>query len=129
MTTAPVDMQLQQIVDALARARFRYVHEHELHDGIAALLESIGIPVGDADREVTLSRQDRIDFLLPSGIGIEVKVDGGPRDVWRQLGRYATHDRIQALLLITTRARHAVGAPTTLHGTPVRVAVLRGGLR
>lgn len=129
MTIAPVDEQLLQIVDALSRARFRYANEHELHDGIAALLTSIGIAVGAEHREVTLSPRDRIDFLLESGIGIEVKVDGGPRDVWRQMGRYAEHGRIRSLLLITTRARHAVGAPADLGGTPVSVAVLRGGLR
>lgn len=121
--------EMLAIIGALSRARFRYANEIELHDGITALIKSLGIPIGAEHREVRLSDRDRIDFLLASAIGIEVKVNGSPGDVWRQLARYAEHDRVRSLLLITTRLKHVRGAPTELGGKQVGMAVLRGGLR
>jgi hypothetical protein len=126
---AVVTQQIETIRGLLGRARFRYANEIELHAGISALLNEHGITVTPADREVRLSARDRIDFLLPTGLGIEVKVDGTPGEVWRQMSRYAGHDRVVGLLLVTTRARHAVGVPTELSNRPVSVVVLRGGIR
>lgn len=96
-------------------------------------------------REFELSATDRIDFLIQEpnpiqppiggpgvrasiGIGLEVKVDGPLSALVRQLQRYAQHDAVDALLVVTTRARlHAV--PTTLSGKPIAVALLlTGGL-
>jgi hypothetical protein len=126
---ADVAEEMRRIVEALARTRFRYANEIDLHEGISALLTGLGIPAGSEHREVCLSARDRIDFLLPSGIGIEVKVDSTPGDVWRQLRRYATCPRVHLLMLITTRVRHAAGAPTSLNDKPIAIHVLRGGLR
>lgn len=123
------DYEMHLVMALLSRARFNYVDEHDLHRGITALLSENGVTVGADDREVSLSPRDRIDFLLPSGLGIEVKVAGTPGDVWRQLGRYAGHERVARLLLVTTRARHARGGPLELAGKPVGYIVLRGGLR
>ncbi len=119
---------MHRVSEALVRARFRYVNEVELHGGIAALLNEVGIVVGPGNREVCLSPRDRIDFLLDLGLGIEVKVDGAASGVWRQLRRYAEHDLVRALMLVTTRARHATGAPTSLNGKPIEIHVLRRGL-
>ncbi len=126
---ATIAAQLAAVVAGLTRTRFRYVDEIELHAGIAAMLNEIGVPTGPEHREVVLSPRDRIDFLLASGIGIEVKVAGRPGDVWRQLRRYAESDRVRALLLITTRARHVTGVPTSLNDKTMAFHVLRGGLR
>jgi hypothetical protein len=90
-------------------------------------LATAGIPVEPEEREVRLGGADRIDFLFRSGLGIEVKVKGQATAVWRQLRRYAVHnDRVRALLLVTTIARHAAGSPADLDGVPVHTYVLRG---
>ncbi len=65
---------------------------------------------------------------LAGGIGIEVKVAGSPPEVGRQLRRYAAFPQIEALLLVTTRARH-LRMPTEIAGKPVRVAWLSGVTR
>ncbi|GGM23178.1 hypothetical protein ACFFX1_10675 [Dactylosporangium sucinum] len=109
----------------IGSARYRYRDELQLHDGIAAVLAAGGVT---ARREVPLGDRCRIDFLVAGGIGIEVKVDGEAFAVWRQLQRYARRPDIRALLLVTTRARHAAGAPAVLGDVPVTVLVLRGGL-
>lgn len=116
------------VVEALNRGRFRYCDELQLHDGMVIALNTAGIPVEGRNREVRLPGAGRIEFLL-GGLGIEVKVKGPAGAVWRQLHRYAASDLIQELLLVTTRARHAVAAPIELDGKPVTVLVLRGGLR
>lgn len=72
-------------------------------------------------REYPLSRRDRVDFFFrPGRIGLEVKVDGTTNAVMRQLARYAESDDIEALVLLTTQARHR-SMPNTLRGKPVRV--------
>lgn len=124
MTAGPLT---RQVCAVLGATHFRYANELQLHESIAARLNVAGIPVADTDREVKLNATDRPDFLL-GGLCVEVKVDGDTRAVWRQLTRYAAHDRVTELLLVTTRARHLRGAPTVLNGKPVTVMLIRGGL-
>lgn len=68
---------------------------------------------------------DRIDFVVDR-IGVELKVDGGFAEVLRQLGRYARHDSIDGLVLVSTRRRLA-GMPGELLGKPL-VTVIMGSL-
>jgi hypothetical protein len=53
-------------------------------------------------------------------VGIEVKVDGRWPDVMRQLTRYAECPELDALILVTTRAKHH-HVPTDIDGKPVRL--------
>lgn len=107
---------LEQIVRCLSAARFTFVNELELQDGIQKLLEGEGLSFR---REARLSATDRIDFLIGE-TGLEVKTDGSLNDVLRQLHRYAQLDQIQALILVTNRARHN-DMPDTLNHKPLRV--------
>lgn len=113
--------------DRIQEARFRYRSEGQLQIGIRSLLLHHHVPEQEIKREVRLSGRDRIDFLI-GALGIEVKVDGTPASVWRQLARYATHEQVGELLLVTTRVRHVAGGPVELGGKPVHYAVVRGGL-
>jgi hypothetical protein len=106
------------------RLRYSYTHEIELHRGIGQVLADAGEVT---DREVILGPRDRIDFLLPDGVGIEVKVAGQAGDVLRQLVRYAASPRVAGLLLVTTRRRHVQGLPTAVAGKPLCPLLLRGG--
>lgn len=111
------------IVAVIHRAQLRYATEAELQEGVAFALTAAGFVVR---REVPLTARDRIDLLV-GRIGVEVKIAGMPRNVDRQLLRYAQSDLVDALLLVTNRARHR--PPTTLNGKPVLVAsLLRAGL-
>lgn len=110
------------IVRLLGAHRFRFGTEAVLQDGIAEVLAAAGI---QHEREVALTARDRIDFLVQGGIGLEVKIDGSALDLARQMLRYAAHERIAALLVVTTRARHTE-TPRELGGKPVRVIHLTG---
>lgn len=111
---------LATVADVLARSRFRFACEDDLQAGIAAALTVAGITV---EREVRLDGHSRID-LLTDRVGIEVKTAGRADAVLRQLRRYADSDRVDALILVTTRARHRV--PGVLNGKPVAVVSLAG---
>lgn len=110
------------LVDAIRRRRFRYVDEDELQRGLAAALEADGFEI---EREVILSPRDRID-ILAGRVGIEVKVAGQAASVVRQLERYAESDRVDELVLVTSRVRH-LAVPSEIGGKPVSVVAIAGG--
>ncbi len=109
---------VNEIADCLRHARFNFNSEAELQSGVQRFLSA----KYTVQAEVELSRMDRIDFLI-GGIGIELKVDGSRADVIRQLHRYAQSDRIEALILVTSRTRHN-DMPETINGKPLRVISL-----
>lgn len=107
-----------------ADQRFEAVNEARLQEQIADLLTERGIGFA---REVRLSAEDRIDFLV-GAVGIEVKTKGSRHAVLRQLARYAAHERIQSLWLATTRWQLG-DMPRSLGAKPLGVLPLyRGAL-
>ena len=81
----------------------------ELHLGF----EAAGL---DVEREVRLAPGDIIDMMLPCGLGIEVKLRGAQkRRVFGQMVRYASHERVAGLLLISNMA---MGLPPSINGKP-----------
>lgn len=110
-----------RIAALIGGQRYRYRDEDALHAGIEQVLAGAGIV---ATAEARLSARDRIDFLA-GPVGVEVKIAGSNADVIRQLGRYATHPEIGALILVTTRARHRT-IPRVIGGKPVLVVWLSG---
>jgi hypothetical protein len=112
---------LEHVAESVRRRRFRFVDEAQLQTGLAQALEADGFAV---EREVRLGARDRLDLLV-DGVAIEVKVAGGAVDVARQLARYARHDRVEALLLVTSRVRH-VQVPRELGGKPLEIVALAG---
>jgi hypothetical protein len=110
----------EEIVAALRSGRFTYTDEVALHADMSRVLDAHGL---EHHREVNLGPgHGRIDFMVDR-VGIEVKVAGAPANVLRQLSRYATSASVDALVLVTTVARHRV-LPDVLHvpdGAPVPV--------
>lgn len=109
------------VVGAVGSYRYTYRREADLQDGVAAALASSGLP---ARREVALSGRDRPDLLV-GGVAVEVKVAGSPSTVLAQLLRYAEHDQVRELVLVTTRVQHRT-LPATVGGKPLTVLHLGG---
>ena len=107
-----------QILACLAARRFSCTSEDELQLAIAEVFDAAGIA---HEREVYLSSVDRPDFLI-GDIAVEVKTKGSRAEVIRQLYRYASHSRVAAIVLATTRAQHRM--PERISGKPVSVAYL-----
>lgn len=113
---------METIIRAIERYRFMTSSEAELQDAIESVLERERFVF---DREVRLSPRDRIDFMVEGGIGIEVKVAGSLAALTRQLHRYAQHEAVKGIIVVTTTARHC-GIPRELNGKPVRLVSLLG---
>lgn len=100
-----------EIKKLLSGYRFDISHEASLQAQIEKVFQDSGVQY---QREVRLSSRDRIDFLI-AGIGIEIKIKGQAKEIFRQCQRYCTHDQIKAIILVTGRA---MGLPETIEGKP-----------
>lgn len=102
------------IAAAIRRHRIDISNEKEAQRQIAQALDSAGLA---AKREMRLSDRDRPDFFLPLfGLAIEVKLRGRKIDIWRQLVRYASHDRVHGLMLVSNTA---MALPPDIDGKPL----------
>lgn len=114
-------MEIDELFQSIAGYRLPFGVEQRLQDALEAVLIDIGVTF---EREVTLRKGDRIDFLVGS-IGIECKIDSSMNTVASQLLRYAESDRISGLILVTTRNTHRFGANELL-SKPFRVMRITG---
>lgn len=108
----------QLVADRIAAHVYRWTTEVELQDGLWAVL---GAEFA-CEREKALSRRDRPDFIVtvhPYRVAVEVKVKAARNAVLRQLGRYAEHDAVDAVLFVTGRRVLVSAVPGQIHGKPV----------
>ena len=115
-------MNAHDLSELLSGWRLRVYPEKTLQEDIESVLRESGISF---NREFPLSKRDRVDFLVGS-VAIEVKIKGSKTDVLRQLFRYAEHDRIREILLITTKAAHRSIDGEKLLGKDVSVYWING---
>jgi len=104
-------MTAGEIIGILAKYRFDTSCEATLQAQIENVLQESGI---EYQREVHLSLRDRIDFLV-HGIGIEVKITGSAKAIFRQCQKYCTYDQIESFILVSGRS---MGLPETIEGKP-----------
>jgi hypothetical protein len=114
---------LARVVELLEQGRFDLSTEAATQFEIDRLfrVELAGLYV----REFRLSARDRPDFFVQGGIAVEVKhhIAAGA-SILRQLGRYAEHDEVTAIVLATGRS---IAAPAELNGKPLRQVNLGAG--
>lgn len=115
-------VEAPEVCAAIRAHRYVWQNEDQLQEGLAGALTASGWTV---EREVRLSEVSRIDLLI-GRVGIEVKIAGTVEAVARQLQRYAASDLFDALVLVTSRARHRA-VPAVLGGKPVTVIMVGGG--
>lgn len=101
---------INEIVRALKSRPLPLNDEKELQAEISKLLESRGIP---HKREVGLGDGDVIDFMLPDGIGMEIKIKASKRQIYRQCKRYCGHAQLRTLVLVSATA---MGLPVQIDG-------------
>ena len=121
MTSAHLSVSKQQgnalrdammsVVDIILSHRITGVNENRLQLGLADVFAKRMI---SCEREVVLTAGERIDFLLDHGIGLECKVKDSPSSVAGQMIRYVQHDRIQGLILVTTKVQLGRHLPASL---------------
>lgn len=77
-------------------------HRLPLHDEKYLQVE-IGRLLPEFKREYSLDANSTIDFFH-NGIGIEVKIKGSRREIYRQIERYCRFKELHTLILATNRA-------------------------
>lgn len=116
------------IVHHLQRYTYRWTTERQLQEGIGDVLAN----TYQVAPEHALSKKDRPDFWVTAGhyhIAVEVKIRGARTPILQQLGRYAAHDCVDAVILAAGKRALLVGIPPEIHRTPVLVAHTKGPLR
>lgn len=104
----------------IGQGQFELGNEKATQEGIWELLfiKQTQFPGLAVRREHRLAPGDIVDLFIPAiGTAIEVKLKRNRgAAILRQLERYAAHDAVQALILVTNRA---MGLPQSLNGKPV----------
>lgn len=72
-------------------------------------------------REFELDSLNIIDFLLERQIGIEVKIKGAKREIYRQCERYLNFDQVKVFILVTNLS---MGFPEEINGKSCYVVKL-----
>ena len=93
------DVLLLLVKQALSTTRFDLGNEKKLQHQIEEKLKNAMI---EHRREVSLSKESIIDFLV-GDIGIEIKIKGSAKAIYRQCERYCAFDEIKALVLLTNK--------------------------
>ena len=110
-------MTAAEIAKLISQYRFNFMTESDLQDGLLELLKTEPIKIA---KEEFISRKSRPDFIVEGNIAIEVKIGGSLGALTRQVQRYAKHDSIREVLVVTSKSRHT-NLPATLAGKPVTV--------
>lgn len=115
---------VDSFVSLMRRTPLVMKDEKSVQAAIATVLDSHGI---DYKREVRLSNEDIVDFMLPGGIAVEVKLNKAKkREVFRQCKRYCEHPQVKVIVLITATI---MGFPPEIEGKPAYyVSMGRGWL-
>ena len=99
----------------LWRWRLPLENEKDTQQRFADLLTEHTIPF---EREALIAGGKRIDFLLADGTGIEIKLAGSAKSIYRQLEGYSAEPRIERLVLLTAKA---MALPPLIGGKRARV--------
>jgi hypothetical protein len=116
-------MNARELKGLLAAYRIDCTDELTLQEGIARILTEHAVPF---EREYRLGARDRPDFFV-AGVAVECKVGGSVTELIRQLTRYAEHECVAELLVVTSRLRHNK-TPVWLSEKRVTVLAMAVGL-
>lgn len=112
-------MTVEETISVLSKARLPLQNEKILQAEIAKI-----IPEFIPERRLAgcLGTLGIIDFYhLRNSIGVEVKIKGGRKAIYRQCEQYCRSYEISSLILVTNRA---MGLPPEIHGKPCYVVNL-----
>jgi hypothetical protein len=116
-------IEVDAIVKALKSYRFNFQNEKDLQEGISEAFMAHDILF---EREKELGgKYGIVDFLVDGRIGVEIKIQGGPSSVARQLLRYFECEKISELVLVTGKAKLG-NLPKILLGKRLTVVSLWG---
>ncbi len=92
--------QTTKLTEIISSVKLQHSTEFILHGQLYELFDSLKIPY---IKEHRLSAKDIVDLFVLDGIAIECKVKGQPIQIHRQLERYALHDEVKSIILVTAK--------------------------
>lgn len=104
-------MQAEAIVELIKSVKLQHSTEFILHGQLYELFDSLKIPF---QKEYKLSKSDIVDLFI-NGVAIECKTQGQPIQIHRQLERYANHDEVKAIILVSSKY---MNVKKTIKGKP-----------
>jgi hypothetical protein len=108
---------IEKIIEILTSYQFSLTSEKRLQVEIEEIFLNEGI---NFIKEYSLGNLGIIDFIVED-IGIEVKVKGNPKSIYRQCEDYCQHDDIKKLLLVTNKS---MGMPEEINNKLIFVVNL-----
>ena len=105
---------VQDLCAALRNVKFNLGDEKALQQQLANRFTEKGISF---KKEFVFDKSSIIDFLIDD-IGVEVKIKGGKKAIYKQCLRYSTYSEVKQLLLITNVS---MGVPEMLNDKPIYV--------
>lgn len=105
-------MIVEDLIARIIRTPIPLKNEKDAQERLSGLLDEMGVL---HKREVFLSEGNVVDFMLPDGLAIEMKLKAGKREIYRQLERYCEHPQVSGLILVTGTA---MGLPQGIKGKP-----------
>lgn len=108
----------QAVLRLLNTQPLQLVDEKLLQNDLEAALRKAGIPFA---RECRMSNNGVIDFLVDGHIGIECKIGGQKRAVWKQCEGYLQDERVSELIVATSKSMQF---PESSTGKPIVVVHL-----
>lgn len=109
---------IELIKIALDGKRFDLQNEKKLQQEVADALRNGGVFF---HREHKLSDKSIIDFFVPifdRGIGLELKISGSPKSIYKQLERYCEFPQVHEIVLITNKT---IGLPSAINGKSTHI--------
>jgi hypothetical protein len=119
-----VERGLARLAQFVSTLRLDLSMEKRAQESLEQALEAAGF---EFQREAILSKRDIPDFMVKvdgAEIALELKTRAQRKAIYRQLERYAEHERVCGVLLMTGTA---MGLPSLINGKPARVASLGAG--
>lgn len=112
---------VNKLIHAIHRSKVSLTDEKMTQVQVAEILRENEIPYV---REHRLSGEDIVDFLIDDTLAVEIKLKGQKRAIFRQLKRYATHDQVKGIILLTGIS---MGLPEEIEGKPTYIGSLSRG--
>lgn len=113
-----MNLHISQLIGIFHRHRIDLTDEKRAQADIEQAFIAAGV---EFQREHRLSQADIVDFLVNGNIAVEVKIGGSRMAIYRQLERYAAHDAVTDLLLVSNVP---ITLPKTINGKGTAVAQL-----
>ncbi len=110
--------EADRVCAALTGSRIDMSVEMVTQEQIAGVLRLNGITF---QKEFKLGPGSRIDFLCKDGTGIEVKLAGQSKAIYRQVLKYTMSDEVEAVIIASSKS---LGFPSEVNGKPCRVVSL-----